>query len=90
MRTKQGFIILQATQRNAGGEASYKQVERRWKRLSSSSVWQPKLREYLTKLRGRSRYRYQTGSSGRRLEWERNEVVLQRLHPSCRKEAEEI
>jgi peptidyl-prolyl cis-trans isomerase SurA len=51
MRTKQGFIILQATQRNAGGEASYKQVEPQVEEALFLERMQPKLREYLTKLR---------------------------------------
>ena len=51
IRTKQGFIILQATQRNAGGEASFKQVEPQVEEALFLQRMQPKLREYLTKLR---------------------------------------
>jgi peptidyl-prolyl cis-trans isomerase SurA len=51
IRTKQGFIILQATQKNAGGEASFKQVEPQVEEALFLQRMQPKLREYLTKLR---------------------------------------
>jgi peptidyl-prolyl cis-trans isomerase SurA len=51
IRTKQGFIILQATQRNAGGDASFKQVEPQVQEAIFLEHMQPKLREYLTKLR---------------------------------------
>jgi peptidyl-prolyl cis-trans isomerase SurA len=51
IRTKQGFIILQATQRNPGGEASFKQVEPQVEEALFLEHMQPKLREYLTKLR---------------------------------------
>ncbi|MGB8535453.1 MAG: peptidyl-prolyl cis-trans isomerase, partial [Acidobacteriaceae bacterium] len=51
IRTKQGFIILQATQRNAGGDASFKQVEPQVEEAIFLEHMQPKLREYLTKLR---------------------------------------
>jgi peptidyl-prolyl cis-trans isomerase SurA len=51
IRTKQGFIILQATQRNLGGEASFKQVEPQVEEALFLERMQPKLREYLTKLR---------------------------------------
>ncbi len=51
IRTKQGFIILQATARNAGGDASFKQVEPQVEEALFMQRMQPKLREYLTKLR---------------------------------------
>jgi peptidyl-prolyl cis-trans isomerase SurA len=51
IRTKQGFIILQATERNAGGDASFKQVEPQVEEALFLQRMQPKLREYLTKLR---------------------------------------
>ncbi len=51
IRTKQGFIILQATQHNPGGEASFKQVEPQVEEALFLERMQPKLREYLTKLR---------------------------------------
>ena len=51
IRTKQGFIILQATQRTLGGEASFKQVEPQVEEALFLERMQPKLREYLTKLR---------------------------------------
>ncbi len=51
IRTKQGFIILQATQHNQGGEASFKQVEPQVEEALFMERMQPKLREYLTKLR---------------------------------------
>jgi peptidyl-prolyl cis-trans isomerase SurA len=51
IRTKQGFIILQATQRNQGGESSFKQVEPQVEEALFLQRMQPKLREYLTKLR---------------------------------------
>lgn len=51
IRTKQGFIILQATQHNPGGEASLKQVEPQVEEALFLEQMQPKLREYLTKLR---------------------------------------
>jgi peptidyl-prolyl cis-trans isomerase SurA len=51
IRTKQGFIILQATQHNLGGDASYKQVEPQVEEALFLERMQPKLREYLTKLR---------------------------------------
>jgi peptidyl-prolyl cis-trans isomerase SurA len=54
IRTKQGFIILQATQHNLGGEASFKQVEPQVEEAFFLERMQPKLREYLTKLREES------------------------------------
>jgi peptidyl-prolyl cis-trans isomerase SurA len=51
IRTKQGFIILQATQHNLGGDASFKQVEPQVEEAIFLEHMQPKLREYLTKLR---------------------------------------
>jgi peptidyl-prolyl cis-trans isomerase SurA len=51
IRTKQGFIILQSTQHNAGGDASFKQVEPQVEEALFLEHMQPKLREYLTKLR---------------------------------------
>jgi peptidyl-prolyl cis-trans isomerase SurA len=51
IRTKQGYIILQATQHNTGGEGSFKQVEPQVEEAIFMERMQPKLREYLTKLR---------------------------------------
>jgi len=51
IRTKQGFIILEATQHNLGGDASFKQVEPQVEEALFLERMQPKLREYLTKLR---------------------------------------
>ena len=51
IRTKQGFIILQVTQHNPGGEASFKQVEPQVEEAIFLEQMQPKLREYLSKLR---------------------------------------
>ena len=51
IRTKQGFIILQATQHNLGGDASFQQVEPQVEEAIFLERMQPKLREYLTKLR---------------------------------------
>jgi peptidyl-prolyl cis-trans isomerase SurA len=66
IRTKQGFIILQATQHNPGGEASFKQVEPQVEEALFLERMQPALREYLTKLRGRGLCRNQAGSRGYR------------------------
>jgi peptidyl-prolyl cis-trans isomerase SurA len=51
IRTKQGFIILQATQHNPGGAGSFKNVEPQVEEALFLERMQPKLREYLTKLR---------------------------------------
>jgi peptidyl-prolyl cis-trans isomerase SurA len=51
IRTKQGFIILQATRHNLGGDASFQQVEPQVEEAIFLERMQPKLREYLTKLR---------------------------------------
>jgi peptidyl-prolyl cis-trans isomerase SurA len=51
IRTKQGFIILQSTEHNPGGDASFKQVEPQVEEAIFLEHMQPKLREYLTKLR---------------------------------------
>ena len=51
IRTKQGFIILQATQHNPGGEGSYKQVEPQVEEALFMERMQPALRQYLTSLR---------------------------------------
>ena len=51
VRTKQGFIIFQATQHNPGGAGSFKQVEPQVEEALFLEHMQPKLREYLTKLR---------------------------------------
>jgi peptidyl-prolyl cis-trans isomerase SurA len=69
IRTKQGFVIFQATQHNAGGEASFKQVEPQVEEAVFLQRMQPKLREYLTKLRDEAAINIKpgvvdTGSSG--------------------------
>lgn len=51
IRTKQGFIILQAAQHNPGGAGSFKTVEPQVEEALFLEHMQPKLREYLTKLR---------------------------------------
>src|SRR3984893_12253767 len=51
IRTKQGFIIFQATQHNPGGAGSFKTVEPQVEEALFLERMQPKLREYLTKLR---------------------------------------
>ena len=51
IRTKQGFIILQATQRQLGGDSSFKQVEPQVEEALFMERMQPALRVYLTKLR---------------------------------------
>jgi peptidyl-prolyl cis-trans isomerase SurA len=51
IRTKQGFIILQATQHQLGGDASFKQVEPQVEETLFMERMQPALRQYLTKLR---------------------------------------
>jgi peptidyl-prolyl cis-trans isomerase SurA len=51
IRTKQGFIILQVTQHNPGGEGSYKQVEPQVEEALFMERMQPALRQYLTSLR---------------------------------------
>jgi peptidyl-prolyl cis-trans isomerase SurA len=51
IRTKQGFIILQVTQHNPGGEGSFKQVEPQVEEALFLERMQPKLRQYLTQLR---------------------------------------
>ena len=53
IRTKQGFIILQATQHNPGGEGSFKQVEPQVEEALFMERMQPALRQYLTELRAR-------------------------------------
>jgi peptidyl-prolyl cis-trans isomerase SurA len=69
IRTKQGFIILQATEHNAGGEASFKQVEPQVEEALFLERMQPKLRQYLTELREQAYVELKpgvvdTGSSG--------------------------
>ena len=54
IRTKQGFIILQATQHNLGGEGSFKQVEPQVEEALFMERMQPALRQYLTELRGQA------------------------------------
>ncbi len=51
IRTKQGFIILQATQHQLGGDASFKQIEPQVEEALFLERMQPALRVYLTKLR---------------------------------------
>jgi peptidyl-prolyl cis-trans isomerase SurA len=51
IRTKQGFIILQATQHQLGGDASFKQEEPQVEEALFMERMQPALRQYLTKLR---------------------------------------
>jgi peptidyl-prolyl cis-trans isomerase SurA len=62
IRTKQGFIILQSTQHNAGGDASFKQVEPQVEEALFLEHMQPKLREYLTKLREEAFIQIKQGS----------------------------
>jgi peptidyl-prolyl cis-trans isomerase SurA len=51
IRTKQGFIVLQATQHQLGGDASFKQMEPQVEEALFLERMQPALRVYLTKLR---------------------------------------
>ena len=51
IRTKQGFIILQATDRTAAGDAALQKIEPQVQEAYFMEQMQPKLREYLTKLR---------------------------------------
>ena len=69
IRTKQGFIILQATEHNPGGDASFKQVEPQVEEALFMEKMQPALRQYLTKLREEAYVELKpgvidTGSSG--------------------------
>jgi peptidyl-prolyl cis-trans isomerase SurA len=69
IRTKQGFIILQVTQHNPGGEASFKEVEPQVEEALFLERMQPALRQYLTKLRDEAYVELKpgvvdTGSSG--------------------------
>jgi peptidyl-prolyl cis-trans isomerase SurA len=69
IRTKQGFIILQATEHNSGGDASFKQVEPQVEEALFMEKMQPALRQYLTKLREEAYVELKpgvvdTGSSG--------------------------
>ena len=70
IRTKQGFIILQVTQHNPGGEGSFKQVEPQVEEAHFMERMQPKLREYLTQAARRGLCRTQAGSGGHRGERE--------------------
>jgi peptidyl-prolyl cis-trans isomerase SurA len=51
IRTKQGFVILKVTEHQAAGAAPLKEVEPQVQEAMYSEEMQPKLREYLTKLR---------------------------------------
>jgi peptidyl-prolyl cis-trans isomerase SurA len=51
IQTKQGFIILQATEHNRGGDEGFKKAEPQVEEALFMEQMQPKLREYLTKLR---------------------------------------
>jgi peptidyl-prolyl cis-trans isomerase SurA len=51
IRTKQGFVILKVTDHQAAGVAPLKDVEQQVQEGMYSEQMQPKLREYLTKLR---------------------------------------
>ena len=69
IRTKQGFILLQVKEHNAGGEASFKQVEPQVEEALFLERMQPALRTYLTKLREEAYVELKpgvvdTGSSG--------------------------
>jgi peptidyl-prolyl cis-trans isomerase SurA len=51
IRTKQGFVILKVTEHQAAGVAPLKDVEPQVQEAMYTEQMQPKLREYLTKLR---------------------------------------
>jgi peptidyl-prolyl cis-trans isomerase SurA len=51
IRTKQGFVILKVTEHQAAGTAPLKEVEPQVQEAMYTEEMQPKLREYLTKLR---------------------------------------
>ncbi len=51
VRTRQGFVILQVTQHDIAGTAAMKDVESQIQEAIYMQQMQPKLREYLTKLR---------------------------------------
>lgn len=51
IRTKQGFVILKVTEHQAAGAAPLKEVEPQVQEAMYTEEMQPKLREYLTKLR---------------------------------------
>ena len=69
IQTKQGFIILQVTDHNRGGDESFKKAEPQVEEALFMQQMQPKLREYLTKLREEAYVEIKpgvvdTGSSG--------------------------
>jgi peptidyl-prolyl cis-trans isomerase SurA len=69
IRTKQGFIILQVTDHNLGGDAGFKNVEPQVEEALFLERMQPALRVYLTKLREEAYVELKpgvvdTGSSG--------------------------
>ncbi len=69
IRTKQGFIILQVTDHTQGGDAGFKKAEPQVQEALFLQQMQPKLREYLTKLREEAYVEIKpgavdTGSSG--------------------------
>jgi len=51
IRTRQGFVILKVTEHQAAGTAPLKDVEPQIQEAMYTDAMQPKLREYLTKLR---------------------------------------
>ena len=72
IRTKQGFIILQVTDHTQGGDAGFKKAEPQVEEALFMEAMQPKLREYLTKLREESYVELKpgavdTGASGNEL-----------------------
>ena len=90
IRTKQGFIILQATQHNLGGDASFKQVEPQVEEALFMERMQPALRVYLTKLREEASIDLKpgvvdTGASGNEMR-----LTYSAYTPPAAKEEEEI
>jgi peptidyl-prolyl cis-trans isomerase SurA len=61
IRTKQGFVILKVTEHQAAGAAPLKEVESQVQEAMYGDEMQPKLREYLTKLREDSYIEIQSG-----------------------------
>ena len=81
IRTKQGFIILQATQHTPGGDGSFKQVEPQVEEALFMERMQPALRQYLTELRDQAYVEIKPGVVDTGASWERNAPELQRLYP---------
>ena len=88
VRTRQGYVILKATGHNQPGPAPMKDVEPQIQEAMYMQQMQPKLREYLTRLRSESYVDVQPGFVDSGSTGSETKPHLHRLRATCHQEEE--